>query len=215
MIYVMSDIHGEADRFQKMLKLIDFSEADTLYIIGDVADRYPGGVELWEEIMQTPNMVLLKGNHEDMCVKTLGENHEFGARDLWRSNGGNCTYRELMYMTRPEQRKRILRYLENLPTYIEISVNKRNFYLVHGWPGSDDEERLWCRPMDFLPINIPDKSTAIIGHTPTCYLSGLKDELFKIYHGDKFICIDCGCGNETPLRQLACLRLDDMEEFYV
>lgn len=37
--YVMSDIHGEADRFHAMLEKIHFSDDDTLYILGDVIDR--------------------------------------------------------------------------------------------------------------------------------------------------------------------------------
>ena len=45
MIYCMSDIHGELDRFKAMLDLINFSSDDTLYIIGDVIDRHPGGVD--------------------------------------------------------------------------------------------------------------------------------------------------------------------------
>ena len=32
--YVMSDIHGEADRFHAMLEKIHFSADDTLYILG-------------------------------------------------------------------------------------------------------------------------------------------------------------------------------------
>ena len=214
MVYVMSDIHGEAQRFQKMLKLIQFSADDTLYIIGDVADRYPGGVELWEEIMQAPNMILLKGNHEDMCVKTLGRNSEFGMRDLWRQNGGNHTYRELLYITGQAQRKRLLKWLEGLPVQLDITVQDREFRLVHGWPSHNEEDCLWGRPMDGLPMNLPEHSIAVIGHTPTPYLTGNTDVDFQIYYGYRYIAIDCGCGNETPHRRLACLRLDDMEEFY-
>ena len=39
MIYVMSDIHGKYDKFIKMLELIEFSENDELYILGDIFDR--------------------------------------------------------------------------------------------------------------------------------------------------------------------------------
>lgn len=215
MIYCMSDIHGEVDRFNEMLKLINFSDADTLYIIGDVADRYPGGVELWKKIMQTSNMVMIKGNHEDMCIKTLGARYEYGARSLWRENGGSSTYREMMYITAPDQRNKIVRWLEQLPTYLDIVVGNRKFRLVHGWPGETEEEFLWGRPMDFSPMWLPEDMTAIIGHTPTCYLAGDAGEPFRIYHGERFIDIDCGCGNETQKRRLACLRLDDMKEFYV
>ena len=42
--YVMSDIHGEADRFSAMLETIHFSSQDTLYILGDVIDRGPEGI---------------------------------------------------------------------------------------------------------------------------------------------------------------------------
>lgn len=71
MIYCMSDIHGELDRFKAMLDLINFSSDDTLYIIGDVIDRHPGGVEILKIIKDTPNMFMLLGNHEQMCLDTL------------------------------------------------------------------------------------------------------------------------------------------------
>ena len=65
-IYVMSDIHGEDELFHAMLKQIRFSEEDTLYILGDVIDRGPNGIALLQEIMKTPNMVMLLGNHEEI-----------------------------------------------------------------------------------------------------------------------------------------------------
>lgn len=42
-----------------------------------------------------------------------------------------------------------------------------------------------------------------------------RDSPFEIFHAPGLIGIDCGCGNETDLRRLACLRLEDMREFYV
>ena len=48
------------------------------------------------------------------------------------------------------------------------------------------------------------------------YLTKKFNEPYQIFHGKGFICIDCGCGNLTnPYRRLACLRLEDMAEFYV
>jgi len=52
--YVMSDLHGEADRFHAMLKKIGFSEDDTLIILRDVVDRGPDGINLLLEIMNMP-----------------------------------------------------------------------------------------------------------------------------------------------------------------
>ena len=218
MIYCMSDIHGEIDRFHQMLTMIELQPEDHLYVIGDVIDRYPGGVDILQEIMQMSNATMLLGNHEDMCLKTLGPYNEFGARDLWKSNGGSCTYRELLYHITPIGRKEILRYLESLPLSLDIEVNGAKYRLVHGWPGKTDDDKIWGRPQHHASIDIPPDTTAIIGHTPTCYLDCDDGESpFHIVHRptQSFIAIDCGCGNQTQRRRLACLRLDDMKEYYV
>ena len=214
MIYCMSDIHGESDRFHQMLELINFSEEDTMYIIGDVIDRYPGGVDILKEIMDRPNIIMLLGNHEKMCLDTLGPYSVYGSRALWLQNGGSGTYRELLYVCSRDERQKILRFLSELPDYLDICVNGQQFHLVHGFPSEDPEVRIWERPEAGTPDPI-ENSIAIIGHTPTCYLTDNFGEPFRIWHGDGIIDIDCGCGNKTEHRRLACLRLDDMQEFYV
>ena len=73
--YVVSDVHGEDDRWKAMLEKIHFSAQDTLYILGDVVDRGPHGVEILQEIMRTPNMKMLLGNHEFMCRDILRRMH--------------------------------------------------------------------------------------------------------------------------------------------
>lgn len=121
MIYCMSDIHGELDRFKAMLDLINFSSDDTLYIIGDVIDRHPGGVEILKIIKDTPNMFMLLGNHEQMCLDTLGPNSVYGSRRLWLENGGSNTYRELLYVCSPTERNRIIHFL----SYVRIILMLR------------------------------------------------------------------------------------------
>lgn len=214
MVYCMSDIHGEIDRYHEMLKLIRFSEKDTLYILGDVIDRYPGGVDILKEIMAAPNINMLRGNHEQMCLDTLGTCSVYGGRTLWRQNGGRVTYRELLYVCPKEERMRILRFLSTLPDHLEINVGGRRFYLVHGFPSDDPEGRIWDRPTVDAEAPMAD-CTVLIGHTPTCCLTGNFEEPFKIWYGDGIVDIDCGCGNQTEYRRLACLRLGDMQEFYV
>lgn len=210
----MSDIHGESDRFYAMLEKINFSEEDTLYIIGDIIDRKPGGIELIMDIMNRPNVHMILGNHEDLCVGTLGEVNIFGARQMWEQNGGECTRMELLNLRTLEERAKILNYLSQLPDHIDIEVDERRFHLVHGGPGKTKEDRIWGRPKPGASAPIPNV-TVIVGHTPTVYLAGDDGQLFRIWYGDGIIDIDCGCGNETALRRLACLRLDDMAEFYI
>lgn len=216
MIYCMSDIHGESDRFYKMLDLIQFQPEDTLYILGDVIDRFPGGVDILLHIMDMPNAVMILGNHEQMCLDTLGSHPQYGARRLWQSNGGRTTYQDLLYHRSKTERDRVLAFLESLPDRLEIDVGETSYYLVHASPGDDRETRIWERPEIYpgmLPL-LPDK-TVILGHTPTIYFTKNMEEPLHIVFGNRVIAMDCGCGNETDLRRLACLRLDDMQGFYV
>lgn len=150
-----------------------------------------------------------------MCWATLGAKNEIGARQLWQQNGGGSTRRELLYMKTAESRIKILRFIRDLPDHLDIEVNGQLFHLVHGYPGSNRDDRLWGRPeANAAAAPLPGK-TVIVGHTPTVFLNGDDGHPFRIWHGNGIIDIDCGCGNRSELRRLGCLRLDDMAEFYV
>ena len=57
--------------------------------------------------------------------------------------------------------------------------------------------------------------TTIVGHTPTCFMTGQNDLPMDIWHSEGLIDIDCGCGMSARIGRLGCLRLDDMAEFYI
>ena len=63
MKYVIADIHGNERRFNSILKQISLQSEDTLYVLGDVIDRYPGGIRILRRIMSMPNVEMLLGNH--------------------------------------------------------------------------------------------------------------------------------------------------------
>ena len=56
MTFVMSDIHGEYQKHLKMLEKINFSDNDTLYILGDMIDRGPQSAELLIDIFSRKNV---------------------------------------------------------------------------------------------------------------------------------------------------------------
>ena len=72
MVYVLSDIHGNERRFNSIMKQINLQHEDTLYVLGDVIDRHPGGIRLLRRIMAMPNAKMLLGNHEFMMLRALG-----------------------------------------------------------------------------------------------------------------------------------------------
>ena len=72
MIYAMSDLHGCYYKYIKMLEKINFSNNDTLYILGDVVDRGPDGIKILQDVINNRIKVsILRGNHEDMASRVL------------------------------------------------------------------------------------------------------------------------------------------------
>ena len=53
---MISDIHGCFDKYQTMLREIDFSSHDTLYVLGDVIDRGPDGIRILQDMNLRPNV---------------------------------------------------------------------------------------------------------------------------------------------------------------
>ena len=106
-IYCASDIHGDYERYLKLLEAIEFSRRDTLYIIGDVIDRHPNGVSILQHIMAHGNIQLLMGNHELMCYHTLGPERRPGYKQIWMYNGGGSTYHDLLYTLDKTERKQV------------------------------------------------------------------------------------------------------------
>ena len=54
MKYVIADIHGNERRFNSIMKQINLQREDTLYVLGDVIDRHPGGIRILRRIMSMP-----------------------------------------------------------------------------------------------------------------------------------------------------------------
>ncbi|MBQ1532331.1 MAG: fructose-bisphosphatase class III [Solobacterium sp.] len=229
-VYAISDLHGCKDEFDEMLKKISFSEYDEMYIIGDVCDRGNHSIALLQEIMAHPNMHLIFGNHDewlaDFAQTLIDVKKNDGVMDLFNMdlvrwlhyNGGYKTADEFLDLDYPDCYD-IKLYLENREYYKKLTVKGKNFLLVHAGLGA------YCRP-DVRISEIPtselvwshigvndnpfDDVVMIVGHMPT-FLYGFWYEN-RILHGKNILHIDCGC---VFGRSLACVRLDDMQEFYV
>ena len=61
--YAVSDIHGCYDELMELVKIINFSDEDTLYVLGDCVDRGPKPVEVLTWMMNKPNVIPIAGNH--------------------------------------------------------------------------------------------------------------------------------------------------------
>ena len=116
MHYVISDIHGCYDLFLAMLEKIRFSDEDTLFFLGDAADRGPEGIRVMQDLMQRENVLCLLGYHEDMFRKSArgaeqrlwGEQKRLHKRIFlnWTlRNGGDVTWEAYRELPKPEQQR--------------------------------------------------------------------------------------------------------------
>ena len=230
--YVMSDIHGEYEKYCRMLEKIALSEEDTLYILGDVVDRGPQPMEILLDMMKRDNIYPIFGNHDFLALDVLKkldveiteENAEsYLDADVlrefidWVSDGGKTTLEGYNKLT-PEQRRDVLDYISDFAMYEAAEVGDRVFILVHAGLGNfrlgkkisqyTIKELIMDRGDPDRQYFEDDSIYVVTGHTPTLLISGKAE----IYQSHNNICIDCGA---CMGGRLACICLDTMEEYYV
>lgn len=233
MVYVISDIHGQADAFFDIIEQINFSDCDELYILGDIIDRGPKNFDIYKYIMDKPNIHFILGNHEDMMMSFVNAVHRdakydskkeysfFTRRYLihWYSNGGETTHDEMTGLN-DEELGKIFDYIEDAPTFKKLEYKNKKYLLCHGAPpffkewdfeenmkNFTTEDFIWERT--YGDQKIPDGYTLIHGHTPVQHQFG-KNGIVR-YSNNTIYNIDCGCAMK---KCLGCLRLDDDKEFY-
>ena len=232
MTYVISDIHGEYDRFLEILRLIDLKEEDTLYVLGDVLDRGPHPIKTLLKLMEMPNVICIVGNHELMALdgfrfldKPITEENvdaidaeAIGNLTDWQRNGNASTLKEYRALS-PEMRQEVVAFIMDFSMYEELTVAGQKYLLVHaGLGGYAPEKKIEEYSLKNLVWDRADYETkyfddtiVITGHTPTQYIAGNPNP-GRIYRHNNHIAIDCGCS--MPGGCLAAICLETGEEFY-
>lgn len=230
LIYVTSDLHGyPLEKFKNLLEKINFSDDDFLYILGDVIDRGKDGIKILRWLMAQPNAQLILGNHESMMLECDFLFEEITDESIyrltgskldtfstWMANSGNVTL-EALRATRDSEIEYIFEYLSDAPLYETLTVNDRDFILVHSGFDSFRKDKklsdysahdlLWARPS--IDEKYFDNITTVFGHTPTVIFG--EEHKGKAIVTDTWINIDVGAAyGLNPMF----LRLDDMKEFY-
>lgn len=232
MVYVISNIHGDYQKYLQMLRLISFKESDLLYILGDIVDYGDQSMELIGDLSVRCNVYPIVGEHDYRAVrmligfeKMLKSGNEKPDPDFisemteWVEDGGQPTldsYRELD----AEMREGAIDYLSDMSLYEVVEAGGKKFLLVHA--GIDgfragmtldhldelEPEAFFTEPLDYSKKYF-DGVTVVTGHTPTTEIT---DGQGSIFYGNGSIDIDCGLKDGG---RLACLCLDNGKEYYV
>ena len=232
MTYVMSDLHGQYEKYLKMLEKIDFRFSDDLYILGDVVDRGPKSAELLWDMSNRANVFPILGNHDmtaaillrALCTEITEENYATQLTPelmkllaMWQMDGGQATLDSFKLFS-AEDRVALVDYISEFAPYEVAVVGKNRFILVHGGipydkrgiPLSEQSPHEMVTERPDYTKRYYKNAYLVTGHTPTVNIG--EKYSGRIYQGNGHIAIDCGAGFDMPLGSI---RLEDFGEFYV
>lgn len=186
-IYAIGDVHGEAERYGRLLGYIDERHARLypgrdrkIVQLGDLVDRGPDSFQTMHIAMELEQarpdeVVHLRGNHEQMMLEALLSDTG-SAWDTWLANGGDATlesYRRAGFETIPEDHVDWLRKRRTLHSergaqliFVHAGID------VDAFPHCREMVRLWTRSPDFFASDtwsnrLLEGWRVVHGHTPT------------------------------------------------
>lgn len=179
-LYVIGDIHGRADLLQRALQKL--TPGVPIVCVGDLVDRGEQSAEVLRLLAGRPDILCLKGNHEDMLLQFLEAPETLGAR--WLRYGGLQTLASFgvtgVTETSPVEDRVVARNtlkeamgpeLENWLRKLPLSYRTGNLVVVHAAADprvemEDQQQRhlLWGHP-DFHRTNRSDGLWIVHGHT--------------------------------------------------
>lgn len=207
---VISDIHGELAKFEKLLSAASYQAGkDQLILLGDYIDRGPNSRGVMEKVMQLKKegAIVLKGNHDDMMEKAFEEESHMKG---WLRNGGIQTLLSYGYelpradtsgldqliekikpLTKTEAVEEHLAFFHELGHYYETD----DYIFVHAGihpatplASTDPFVLMWIREEFHDGYNGEKK--VVFGHTPT---HNLHDGCEVYFGSNNIIGIDGGC----------------------
>ena len=216
--FAISDIHGCSKTFRSLIEnTIKLEKSDSLYLLGDYIDR---GVDskgvldyILDLIAQKYDVTVLKGNHEEMLLKSLSD-HQY--IESWIFNGGDKTLKSFHVKSSLKLPSKYVDFIRSMGYYKLTD----QFILVHAGidfdrpdPFEDKESMLWLRYFDVDVVKAGGRAV-VHGHTPAS-IEKIKDYISKVSE-DKIISIDNGCvyKSNNNLGQLCALELNTLELFF-
>jgi len=181
--WVIPDVHGCLKTLRALLeRQIQPDKEDYLYFLGDYIDRGPdskGVIDYLRSLQEGQyNIRLLRGNHEDYCIKAfedkkkLNQFHKVLSKKSitseWKRFGGKETMQSFGIKKPADIPEEYIQWMKDLEYYIELD----NFLIVHAGfnfeiekPYEDQESMLWIR--EFMPDKEKlDGKCVIHGHVP-------------------------------------------------
>lgn len=230
MTYVVSNLYGRLEKYEKLVKKINLKESDTLYILGNIVDYGEQSIELVNELSAQYNVFTVLGEHDYKAYLLLSEFdrilREGGAPSTtfskemiaWAQDGGQATL-EAFKNADADSKEGFLDYLSDLPVFEEVSLKNGKEYVLtcRGVDSFDTNKDLYDYELDdfingYLNIEqvyYADK-TMVVGyldyeHTPA-------GRAGKVNAKNGNIALACDMSENDDI---VCICLETNDEYYV
>jgi serine/threonine protein phosphatase 1 len=217
--FVVGDIHGHADRLQRLMKRLRRMAArgDSLVFIGDYVDRGPRSRQVVDQVLKERQtwkgpVISLKGNHEAMMLEALATYQtqgmpEWNWLDVASGRATIASYTDYLSMEAfdrclPEAHRR---FFQELALW---HADENGIYVHAGIPPGKqphdcgEEDLLWIRER-FIDSDYSWGKPVVFGHTPQFAASDggldLANVLWEPLNRPEKIGIDTGCAYGGPL----------------
>ena len=126
-IAILSDIHGNIDALNEVLKIIEKENIKTIFSLGDQLGYYYDAEQVYREL-RNRNSYIINGNHERIFLdylnyEDLAIDEKYGICFKYYKNNFNFE---------------LINYIKKLPKFLNVKINNINFSLFHG--SSFDED---------------------------------------------------------------------------
>ncbi len=231
MVYAISSLYGDWERYTEILKKINLKDDDILFVVGDIVDGGSKGIEILMDMMMRGNVFPILGEHDLICYEILSSIEKETRTDFsaplskaladrsqeWLNRGGEGTMEGYSKLS-DDDKIALLEYMEEFSIFEEVECGGEKFILCHNLPENfesgdnlDDysAEEILSGNIDYNTNYFPGK-ILISGHDITIEID--RETHGKIFRNENHIAINCG-GYMGGMTAAYCLDTD--EEIYV
>jgi len=175
-VWVIGDIHGHVATLRALIHRLHLEKEDRVVILGDLIDKGPDSAGVVEYVRNHPQIVAIKGNHEQMAAQSL-QGNTIELNPTWMAKGGASTWGSYIVAAKGDLHVAKLSLAEDcawfsdLPSHIVLD----KWRLVHAGyhpriniEDQDEKTLLWIRRAFYRHDEpIDEHRTILFGHTPT------------------------------------------------
>jgi len=154
-IAILSDIHGNIDALNQVLKEVDKQKIDMIFCLGDQLGYYYSAKEVYEELRKR-NSIIISGNHEQIFLNYLTEPSK-----TIDEKYGLC-FKKYKKIFSDE----LISFIEKIPSEIRLTIDGVKFSLFHGANFKNDYYVYPTEKRNILDkFDSEDSDVIFIGHT--------------------------------------------------